>query len=302
MKKRGQSIRFYPDLCKIKISFFAALSAAAGYCVASARLSTQMVLPVLGVFILACGSSALNQFQEKDIDALMTRTEERPLPSGRIKPLHALYFSAAIISSGFLLLAFTGTVSAAFLGLCAVLWYNGAYTYLKRKTAFAVIPGALVGAIPPAIGWTLGGGGLQDPRLSALCFFFFMWQVPHFWLLLLRHGKEYEAAGLPSLSGIFSHMQLARITSHWIFATVVSCLFMFLYGLVHAPVMVILLFLSAWFLWQAVTLVRGDEVNEVPGRAIFTKINYYMVSVIVLISFDQLAAYRISHGLATILQ
>jgi len=302
MRKVGQNIRYYPDLCKMKISFFAALSAAAGYCVASSRLSTEMILPLLGVFVLACGSSALNQHQEKDIDALMTRTKKRPLPSGYIKPLHALYFSWTLICSGFLLLAVTGTLSAAFLGLCAVLWYNGAYTYLKRKTAFAVVPGALVGAIPPAIGWTLGGGELQDPRLSALCFFFFMWQVPHFWLLLLHHGKEYEAAGLPSLSGIFSHMQLLRITSHWIFATVVSCLFMFLFGLVHTPVTAVLLLVSLWFLRQAVKLIKGDKVNERQGRAIFTKINYYMVSVIVLISFDQLMGQRVSYGLAMLVQ
>ena len=302
MKKMGQNIGFYADLCKMKISFFAALSAAAGYCVASSRLDAEMVLPVLGVFVLACGSSALNQYQEKDIDALMTRTKKRPLPSGHIKPMHALYFSGALISSGFLLLAVTGPLSAAFLGLCAVLWYNGAYTYLKRKTAFAVIPGALVGAIPPAIGWTIGGGELPDPRLSALCFFFFMWQVPHFWLLLLHHGKEYEAAGLPSLSGIFSPMQLVRITSHWIFATVVSCLFMFLYGLAHKPVTVILLFLSIWFLMQAVKLIKGHEVNERQGRVIFRKINYYMVSVIVLISFDQLIGHRVSYGLITLMQ
>jgi heme o synthase len=302
MSRVKRMIGFYLDLCKMKISIFSALSATAGCCVASSKMRTEMVLPILGVLILACGSSALNQYQEREIDALMARTGKRPLPSGNIKPLHALYFSVALISSGLFLLAGTGSLSAAFLGLCAVLWYNGVYTYLKRKTAFAVIPGALVGAIPPAIGWLLGGGELQDPRLSALCFFLFIWQIPHFWILLLHHGKEYEAAGLPSLSGVFTRTQLVRITSHWIFATVVSCLFMFLYGLVHTPVMAILLFLSIWFLLQAVKLIRGNEVNERQSRAVFIKINYYMVSVIILISLDQLTGFRMSYGLTTFMQ
>ncbi len=302
MRAASQNISPYLQLCKMKISLFSALSAAAGFCVSSSKLSMAILLPVLGVFVLACGSSALNQYQEREIDLLMARTKDRPLPSGRIKPLHALYVSGALIGSGFLLLAVSGSLPAALLGLFAVLWYNGIYTYLKRKTAFAVIPGALVGAIPPAIGWMLGGGGLLDPRLPALCFFFFMWQVPHFWALLLHYGGEYEKAGLPSLSGIFSRRQLVRITSHWIFATVVSSLFLFLYDLVHTPATVFLLFLSTWFLWQAFKLIRGEESNERQGKAIFTKINYYMASVIVLISVDQFMGYRMLSGLIAFMQ
>jgi heme o synthase len=303
MRKVRQSISAYPELCKMKISFFSALSATAGFCAASSALSAEMVLPVLGVFVLACGSSALNQYQEMDVDARMTRTKKRPLPSGRIAPSNALYLSMALVSSGLILLAVAGSLSAAVLGICAMLWYNGVYTHLKRKTAFAVIPGALVGAIPPAIGWLLGGGGLKDPRLSALCFFFFMWQVPHFWVLLLFHGKEYETAGLPSLSGIFTRTQLVRITRHWMFATVVSSLLIFLYGLVYTHFMTLLLFtVSVWFVWQGIKLTSAHEVTEILSHAIFRKINYYMVSVIILISFDQLTGSWMVTGLRRIIQ
>jgi len=303
MRKIRQNIRFYVSLCKMKISFFSALSATAGFCAASSTLSAKMVLPILGVFMLACGSSALNQYQEMDVDALMTRTMKRPLPSGNITPLHGLLFSVALVSSGLMLLAVTGSLSAAVLGLCAVLWYNGVYTHLKRKTAFAVIPGALVGAIPPAIGWLLGGGDLKDPRLSALCFFFFMWQVPHFWVLFLHHGREYEAAGLPTLFGIFTIPQLVRITRHWMFATVVSCLLILLYDLVYTDFMTLLLFaVSGWFIWQGIKLSDVREIDAILSHTIFKKINYYMASVIILISVDQLTGSWMVYGLRRMIQ
>lgn len=284
-----ENIKAYFELCKVKISAFSALSAAAGFFLASPNFKPELSLLISGVFMLACGSSALNQFQERATDALMSRTKNRPLPSGRIRPLHALCFSVLLTFSGSILLLTAGSYSALLLGLFAAIWYNGFYTYLKRKTAFAVIPGALVGAIPPSIGWVTGGGYLYDPRLLALGFFFFMWQVPHFWILLLNHGKEYEEAGFPSLSRVFSGIQLKRITSHWIFATVVSCLFIFLYGLVHSRLTVFSLFAaSLWFVRHGINLMPGNEVNERHCRAVFRRINYYMLLVIFLVSFDRL--------------
>jgi heme o synthase len=288
MRKMKQQISSYLELCKVKISLFAALSAATGFLSVSPKFRTEMFLLISGVFLFACGSSALNQYQERKTDALMTRTKKRPLPSGRTRCRQALGFSLLLISAGSVMLFATGNRSVLLLGLFASFWYNGVYTYLKRKSAFAVIPGALVGAIPPVIGWVTGGGNLGDPGLLALCFFFFMWQVPHFWLTLLHHGKEYQEAGLPSLSGIFSRAQFVRITSHWIFATVVSCLFMSLYGLVNSRFMTISLFAaSLWFIRYGINLLRSDGVSEINSHAVFKRINYYMLFIIFLVSFDR---------------
>jgi protoheme IX farnesyltransferase len=288
MRKMKQNISSYLELCKVKISLCAALSAITGFLSVSPKFRTEIFLLISGVFLLACGSSALNQYQERKTDALMKRTKNRPLPSGRTGGLQALGFSVLLISAGCAMLFATGNRSALLLGLFASFWYNGVYTYLKKKTALAVIPGALVGAIPPVIGWMTGGGNLRDPRLLALCFFFFMWQVPHFWLTLLHHGKEYEGAGLPSLSGIFSRAQLVRITSHWIFATVVSCLFMSLYGLVNSRLMTISLFgASLWFIRYGISLLRDNGVSEMHSHAVFKRINYYMLFIVFLVSFDR---------------
>ena len=116
------------------------------------------------------------------------------------------------MEGGFLVLLLGANLTAALLGMLAVGWYNGIYTPLKRITAFAVVPGAIVGALPPAIGWVAGGQSLGDMRLLALGFFFFMWQIPHFWILTVRCGSDYQAARIPSLTAIFSSAQLARIT------------------------------------------------------------------------------------------
>ena len=275
-------------LCRMRISLFSSLSAATSFIIARSGPGPEMFPLMLGVFLLACGSSALNQYQERSIDALMPRTRTRPIPSGRISPRGALYFSLALISSGTLTLLLTGSVFAPLLGLAGVMWYNGLYTAMKRKTAFAAVPGALVGTITPAIGWVAGNGSLSDPRLLSLCFFFFMWQVPHFWLLLLDHGKDYEKAGLPSLTGIFAKTQLLRIIFIWIFATAVSCLFISVTGMIRTPAVNYLLFgASLWLIWSGLTLLRR-QAGACLAFFTFRRINIYMLFVMALLSIDKL--------------
>ena len=183
------SLSSYIELCKIRIALLSSFSAATGFLLAATELRPEIIILILGVFLLACGSSGLNQYQERETDAAMPRTGNRPLPSGRIKPVNALYFSLWLLFSGTSTLLLTGALSAPLLGLFAVAWYNGVYTFLKKKTAFAVVPGALIGAIPPAIGWIAGGGAMGDTKLLMLCFFFFLWQVPHSWLFIMHYGQ-----------------------------------------------------------------------------------------------------------------
>lgn len=278
----------YIELCKIRIAFLSAFSAATGFMLSPAELRSQIIILVPGVFLLACGSSALNQYQERSIDAVMPRTCARPLPSCRIRPADALYFSILLIFSGFLVLLLTGSLPAALLGLTAVLWYNGVYTHLKKITAFAAVPGALVGAIPPAIGWTAAGSGIMDPRLLLICFFFFLWQVPHFWLLIMNYGPEYEKAGFPSLTGIFSEKQLRRIIFIWMSATAVSCLFLSASGVVRcAYVNIALLLLSSWLIWVGLKPLLFQSSGPV-ALSSFRKINIYMFIVMLSLAIDRI--------------
>jgi len=271
-------------LCKVRIALFASLSAVSGLVLAANPTPAKFLALFTGVFLLACGACALNQYQEKDIDALMPRTGGRPIPSGRIGSQSALYLSLVLIYSGFAILLCAGPLLLPVLGLGAVLWYNGVYTWLKKKSAFAAVPGALVGAIPPAMGWVAGGSDLSDPRLTALCFFFFMWQVPHFWLHLMTCGREYSEAGLPSLTAIFSNNQMGRLIFHWISATAVGALLLCLYGLLQTLVaQVALVGASLWLLYDAVKLLWASDAD---CRWAFRVVNVYMLIVILLVFFD----------------
>jgi protoheme IX farnesyltransferase len=284
------TLKPYLILCRVYISFFAACSAATGFLLGPYQRLAEALVPAAAVFLLACGASALNQYQERSIDARMERTRRRPLPSGTITPARALSFALGLILAGLAMLSQTGGVKTFLLGLFALLWYNGIYTSLKRTTAFASVPGAVVGMIPPAIGWSSAGGPLFDARLAAVCFVFFMWQIPHFWLLLLHHGDEYKKAGLPSLFGVLSPAQISRVTFIWIFAASVAVLLLPLYGAVRSPLIYFALIPPAvWLVWNGRSLAKkGPMLSLSPG--LFRKINIYLFLIMSLLSLDRIVS------------
>jgi protoheme IX farnesyltransferase len=281
-------VKILGELTKFRISLFVTLSACAGFILAREGLSRAIILPGLGIFFLSCGSCALNQYQEKEIDGKMERTKGRPLPAGKMSPSLALLVSGAFMLSGFLLLLFGGKGLACGLGLFATLWYNGVYLHLKRKTTFAVVPGALIGAIPPAVGWVSGGGSLFDPRLGAVSLFFFLWQIPHFWLLLLGFADDYERSGLPSLARLFTAQRSREIAFIWILSTAVSCLLLPLFVPVNFEfTLIALLAITFWLIWGATGFLRspGREGNL---KYILARLNIYAVIVFGLLSLDRL--------------
>ena len=280
-----ENARIYLCLCKARISLFSSLSAAMGFSLVADPAWEKFPALFAGVFLLSCGACALNQYQERDADASMARTARRPIPSGRIRPGRALGLALLLILSGEGLLLFTGNTFVPLLGAAAVCWYNVLYTGLKKVSAFAVVPGALIGCLPPVMGWAAGGGTLSDSRLAALAFFFFMWQVPHFWLHLLSYGKEYAKAGLPTLTEVFSAVQLERLTFHWLSATAVSALLLGLSGLLHSPfAKACLVAVSLWLVLSGVYLTARREAGPV---RLFRQMNYFMLAVMTLTVVDQ---------------
>lgn len=283
-----RALQMYFVLCKIRISVFTTLSASTGFILSGTAINVTYLIVVAGVFLLACGASALNQYQERWADEKMERTKKRPLPSGEVRATHALQLSCLLIISGLLTLSCSGDLLIAGLGLFAVIWYNGIYTFLKKLTAFAALPGALVGAVPPAIGWAAGGASLSDHRLLAVSFFFFMWQVPHFWLLLLANGNDYEKAELPVMSRIFTVRQMTRLTFVWMAAASVSSLLIPVYGVLNSGVAsVTLLLVTLWFLCKEINLFQGQGSSEAYRKA-FGAINVYMFLIMLVLNTDLL--------------
>ena len=279
------------ELSKVKITFAVALTTITGYLLGGGSFDSGLILPTLGIFLLACGSSAINHYQERDQDLKMERTRNRPIPSGRISPSGALAFAFLLSATGSVILYLASGMLAMQLGILALIWYNAIYTPLKKKTAFAVVPGAVIGSIPPLVGWVAAGGQLSDPRALFMAFFFFIWQVPHFWLLMLKYGEEYTNAGFPSITKIYTSRQIKNITFVWILATVVSTLMLPVFDVVESwVVMAGLLISSIWLIGQFTRLL---SVRDLPFSPIkyFMKINYFVLAVIIFLSLDRFLSF-----------
>jgi heme o synthase len=188
--------------------------------------------------------------------------------------------------AGSLTLLFTNPLIALVLSWVTLFFYNLVYTPLKKVTAFAVIPGSMVGALPPVIGWTAAGGGLVSENILIVASFFFIGQIPHFWLLLLMFGDQYKLAGMPSLTDIFSEVQIKRITYTWILTTVASA-FLVLVFVIHNRVLLFLLLV--YIIYLLFTLTRSvfskRVFNVLPA---FYKLNFLYLFMMFFLIADSL--------------
>lgn len=161
-----------------------------------------VILTLLGVLLLVGASSILNMYLERDTDALMKRTRNRPLPAKRMAPELALRLGIVLAGLGVFVLTFGVNPLTALLGVIAFIGYVLFYTPLKQKSAIAILIGAVPGAMPPLMGWTAATGTLHLPGdLPGLVLFaiLFLWQIPHFLSIALRHQEDYRRAGIKVL-------------------------------------------------------------------------------------------------------
>ncbi len=154
-----------------------------------------LIAVVVGTGFVVAGANALNMFLERDTDAFMTRTRERPLPSGRLEPDVALAFGVGVAVVGLVVLAHFVSMAAVALAALALLSYVLVYTPLKRVTSAALYVGAVPGALPPAIGYAAMTGKLESTGLF-LFLILLVWQLPHFIAISVFRSKEYANAGL----------------------------------------------------------------------------------------------------------
>lgn len=262
------------------IALMTAVSALAGYALhPSPHAPATAALLLAGVCLLAAGCSALNQVQERDVDARMERTRRRPVACGRLSVRAGLALALTLAAGGLLLLATAGE-TAFVLGAFALLWYNGVYTPLKRLTAFAVLPGALCGALPPLIGWATAGGHPGDYRIVLLAGLLCLWQIPHFWFFALKYRDDFQQAGLPNVFTCFTPAQVHRVSLAWVFSLACAILLLPAFGLLQHPAARLLCWLVAAGLAAGAGLRLLAGLAETPRSAPFARLNLALLLIL----------------------
>ncbi len=237
MNSFATRIHGYSMLFRMYLSLFVAFSAFTGYIYFHHGVSWNALFVFVGTALLSASASGFNQFQERHADGRMNRTRNRPLPLGQLTNRQALAAAVFLGLLGFITLYREAMPSAAFFGLVTILWYNGVYTPIKRKTVFASIIGAPTGALALLIGWAAAGVSF-DRKALCIVLYVFLWQVAHFLLLLLKFGKEYECAGFPAPTASIDAATLKRIIYMWLIAASSITLFFPLFGvIVNLPMM-----------------------------------------------------------------
>lgn len=215
----------YVELTKPRITTMVVMTAAVGFIVGARGPVSPMLLmaTLLGTGLVAAGSAALNMLLERRTDGLMLRTRNRPLPSGRLRPMDALAWGLLLTSAGLAVLGWAVGPLPAAVALVTWVTYVFVYTPLKTRTSLATVVGAFPGALPPVIGWTASAGRLE-PGAFVLFAILFLWQIPHFLAIAWIYREDYARGGLPMLPVLDpdGRMTGRQAVSHALALTVIS--------------------------------------------------------------------------------
>ena len=268
-RERHGSLRLLSDyltLTKPPIISLLLITAIGGMFLAS-RHQGGSGIPDLLTLLLVCvggalgagGANAINHYMDQDIDSLMSRTAQRPVPGLRVRPMAALAFGIALNIAAFAVLAYWVNLLAAVFTLTATLFYVLVYTgWLKRSTPHNIVIGGAAGSIPPVVGWVAVTGTFDLPALYLFAIVFF-WTPPHFWALSLLIKNDYERAGVPMLPVVAGEEK--TVGSIFMYSLVLVALTLVFaatgaVGLVYLAVAVVL---GAAFIWAAWRLKQQIE-------------------------------------------
>ncbi len=205
-----QLLSDYVELTKPKVQSLLLLTTITTMYVAGDPSVALVALTCLGGYLSAGGAGAVNHWFDRDIDARMTRTATRPIPSGRVRPTAALLFGCTLAALSFLELSLTVNVLAASLSFAGFLGYVLVYTvWLKRRTPQNIVIGGAAGAVPPLVGWAAVTGSVSGTAVLLFAIVFF-WTPPHFWALSLLMKDEYAKVGVPMLPVVRGEAETRR--------------------------------------------------------------------------------------------
>jgi heme o synthase len=216
---------------------------------------------VLGGSVVAGGANALNMYFDRDIDELMLRTRDRPVPAGQIEPEKAAIFGLALALGGFFFLEWTVNLLAAALTLVAFGFYVLVYTLvLKRTTPLNIVIGGAAGAMPPVIGWAAVTNEVAVPALIMFAIVT-LWTPPHFWALSLNYSRDYERAGVPMLPVVAGPAQTRRQIFGYSLALVVMSFLLAFWTSAGVIYFLTAFVLGGGFLYFAGRLWRSSSVK-----------------------------------------
>jgi heme o synthase len=273
----SQKVSDYGILLKFRLSLLVVFSAAIGYLFALTGSIdwSRFVLLCLGGFMVTGASTALNQVFEKDVDALMPRTQDRPVAAGRMSATEAL-LAAGILSVIGLGILSSFNMLTAVLGALSLLSYAFVYTPLKKITPIAVLVGAFPGAFPTMIGWAAVTGTISQEALTLFAMQF-IWQFPHFWSIAWKAYDDYAKAGFYLLpNGKKDKNSAFQIVLYCVFLIIVSW-FPYFIGMSGIISSLVVFATCIYFLYTAIQLYK-NETDKAALTVMFASFIYLPVS------------------------
>ena len=277
-------LKSYYELCKPNVVYMMLICALVGMLLAEQYVSSYLYLFVSlsGIALCAASAAAINQVIDRETDASMTRTDQRPLPQGELSPTHASIFAFVIGVLGAMILYFFVNTLTMILTISSLIGYAFIYTvYLKRATPQNIVIGGLAGAAPPLLGWSSVTNTI-DPYALLLVLIIFVWTPPHFWALAIYRKDEYAKESIPMLPvthGVgFTKLQIVLYT---IILFIVSVLpyIVLMSGIIY---LVSALILSSIFLYYSIKLFISED-NEIAMKTFQFSIYYIFLIFLALL-------------------
>ena len=240
-------------------------------------------IAILCIAVAAGASGAINMWYDRDIDNIMIRTQNRPLPAGTLKPLEALGFGVFLSVASVSVMAIAVNTAAAGWLVTTIVYYVLIYTiWLKRRTPQNIVIGGAAGAFPPMIGWIAVTGGVE-PNAWILFMIIFLWTPPHTWALALYRSGDYEAAGIPMMPVVVGHRKTAIQMLIYTVILVPVTLLPTLLGISGRVYMTAAIVLGIGFLRQAIIVLKDDDIQKARKMFFFSIFYLFMIFVFLLV-------------------
>lgn len=282
-EKAAPSLSDLVALMKPRIMIMALLTAAAGMSLAPGVPSPGAWIALfVGTGLIVGAANTLNMYLERDIDCLMSRTKNRPLPAGRMDPRIALGFGLAQALISVPVLTFVLDPLTGLLGVIALIGYVMLYTPLKQRTALATVIGAVPGAMPPLMGWTAATGSIGAGGLAVFGVLLF-WQIPHFHAIALFRGKEYARAGFKTVPGVLGEGAARREIAFYLVLQVAVSLMLYPLGVAGAVYVVVAAAAGAAYLVYGLHGLLTDGGPRWAKRLFLASIAYLPIVYTVLV-------------------